>query len=180
MQIFDGTLRVETKHGKRGAFNVGVLHTRIGDFHVKDKCLDQFEAASINWNGRSWSELRAVIADDGFAIDTGDETPVPADTSEPDPIDTEVDAVALAKPASGRAAPATDKPVSKPSAVADSSDDAKIFGVELYALFAAKSPTIALDSSADREQFRLQRTRLKECGYRFDSTTQTWGLAVPA
>lgn len=42
--LIPGTLTIMTRNGRYGAFNTGKLSTSIGDFVVKDKELDQYDA----------------------------------------------------------------------------------------------------------------------------------------
>lgn len=201
MRIFDGTLRVETINGRRGPFNVGKLITDIGEFKVKDKALDQFEpgeytgnflveaiyTASNPWRGGVFTEMLCRIAPDGFLI-VEEEVPQVDQGSqlEPDPLDSE-----QASPGGSDAPmayteqPKSPAPVSKPAKstvtepaavrpVAEPSDaDLVLFGIEIHELF-ANGQDIALDPTVEREQFRLQRTRLKDCGYRFIAQEQIW------
>src|SRR5699024_5120220 len=38
-----GNINIRTIDGRRGPFNVGALVTPLGEFKVKDACLDQFD-----------------------------------------------------------------------------------------------------------------------------------------
>lgn len=51
--------------------------------------------------------------------------------------------------------------------------DLALFGLEIYRQFIANDD-ISLDPTVDREQFRLQRDRLKAAGYRFHAQKQEW------
>jgi hypothetical protein len=51
--------------------------------------------------------------------------------------------------------------------------DLQLFGVEIHPLY-VNGEDIALDPTVDREQFRRQRDRLKESGYRFHAQSQVW------
>jgi hypothetical protein len=64
-------------------------------------------------------------------------------------------------------------PTPEPLPVADEEADLKLFGLEIYDLFVA-GDDISLDPTVDREQFRMQRDRLKASGYRFRAQSQVW------
>lgn len=203
MQILDGTLTIEVIPGKRGDFCVGTLLTSIGEFKVKDAALDQFERGSYKgrftvekiymestkWRNGWFTNLMAKIALDGYQINEEEESPAaaPSAQAEPDSIDDSVDSTpsAQAEPA----IPDSDKSVSKPQAATSlkqeldsttsnpvNDPDEKLFGIELYPLFKQRAKSIALDNTIDREQFRMQRDRLKANGYRFDTKDQKWHL----
>lgn len=194
MRIFEGTLTVKTVVGRNGPFNVAKLVTDIGDFVVKDKALEQFEAGtyqgrftvtkleiqSTRWKGGYFNELLARIADQGFNIFKEDEL-VPGDRTEeaqtdPDPMDTESGGSSIV-------------PIVVPKTGANISDDeaakndALLFGSEhgledessLLANVRARA-TVRLDTTIDRELFRKQRDRLKELGYRFNVKEQSWSI----
>lgn len=197
MQILDGTLAVEVIKGSRGDFCVGTLLTSIGEFKVKDAALEQFDRGSYTgrftiekiyiestrWRGGWFTNLMAKIAIDGYQINDEDESPAPAPSAqaEPDPID---DAAAQSSQANAPVEPPerSSEPESVstlPAAIPDKmaqDPDEKLFGIELYPLFKQRAPSIALDNTIDREQFRMQRDRLKENGYRFDPRNQQWHL----
>lgn len=184
MRIFDGTLRVETINGRRGPFNVGKLITDIGEFKVKDKELDQFEpgdylgeflvekiyTASNPWRGGVFTEMLAKIAPGGFMISV-EESPAAdgqgGSQAEPDPLDAEKDAAGTSR--------AT--PVSRTAQTATANEpceeDRALLGLEIYDLF-LQGADIALDPTVDREQFRLQRSRLKSFSYQFIAQEQIW------
>jgi len=201
MKLFDGTLCVETIRGKHGPFNVGKLITDIGVFKVKDKELDQFEpgeytgkfwvekvtTASNPWRGGYFTEIVAKIAEGGFLIDD-EQAPSthPGEAqAEPDPLDAERhDGPPPVTPPlltpSGESdelgegtASAPAMPTPEPLPVADEEADLKLFGLEIYDLFVA-GDDISLDPTVDREQFRMQRDRLKASGYRFRAQSQVW------
>ena len=197
MQILDGTLAVEVIKGSRGDFCVGTLLTSIGEFKVKDAALEQFDRGSYTgrftiekiyiestrWRGGWFTNLMAKIAIDGYQINDEDESPAPAPSAqaEPDPID---DAAAQPSQANAPVEPAersaepesvSSLPASIPDKTAQDPDE-KLFGIELYPLFKQRAASIALDNTIDREQFRMQRDRLKENGYRFDPRNQQWHL----
>jgi hypothetical protein len=191
MQIIDGHLTVEAIKGKRGDFHVGRLATSIGEFKVEDAALEQFEVGvyqgrfvlekifikNVPWRGGLFTNLMVKIAQDGFIIsdetaDTGVGTHVPTPVqAEPDPADDRpaLDSSPAAEPTPPGSLPAED-------ASSSSSDDEKLFGIEIHQRFSARQSPIQLDNTIDRIQFRAQRTRLKEVGYRFDAASQSWSL----
>lgn len=195
MQKFDGTLLVEEIRGRNGLFCVGTLQTSIGDFKVKDPALDQFKSGAyqgqflvekiytkgVPWRGGFFTEIIAKIAPEGFLIHEEDEAPpasLPSTQAEPDPAD---DKPAMAqKPASTKTRTAGKPSTPKdPKDEASEADDAALFGLELHRLFVERAE-IALDPTVDREQFRRQRDRLKEVGYRFDAQAQPQRWIPPA
>ena len=194
MQVFQGHLLVEEIRGRKGPFCVGTLHLSIGDFKVKDAALDQFKPGSysgsftvekiftkgVPWRGGFFTELIAKIAPDGFLIDDETASPEPhmPQQAEPDPVDDGDSPASHAATASASAAPAPRGRAAVSAAANEPPvhDDATLFGVEIFALFEARSAEIALDPTVDRELFRRQRDRLKASGYRFDSKGQRWVL----
>ena len=207
MQILDGTLAVEVIKGNRGDFCVGTLTTSIGEFKVKDAALEQFERGtyagrfsiekvyieSTRWRGGWFTNLMAKIAIDGYQINEEDtsSTNAPSAQAEPDPIDdhdtskpsvqpensASVNEASLHEPEAAQS-PEQPQELSNNNPVSD--PDEKLFGIELYPLFKARAPAIALDNTIDREQFRLQRDKLKASGYRFDPKDQHWHLGANA
>ena len=203
MQILDGTLTIEVIPGKRGDFCVGTLLTSIGEFKVKDAALDQFERGSYKgrftvekiymesakWRNGWFTNLMAKIALDGYQINEEEESPAasPSAQAEPDSIDDSVANAPTGQPEP--AIPDSEKSFHEPKAaesLKQSLDlktnnpaidpDEKLFGIELYPLFKQRAESIALDNTIDREQFRMQRDRLKANGYRFDTKDQKWQL----
>ncbi len=189
MRIFQGTLSVKAINGKRGVFNVGKLLTDIGEFSVKDKALEQFDAGvyegeflvdliepqTTRWKGNFFFEIVARIADGGYHINQeGTGTVDNSTQSEPDPMDDE----RSAKPAEPSAAQA--KLVSpssfktKPDNLAVSlAMDMEVFDAEILAAIEVFE-VVKLDASVDRELFRKQRDALKALGYRFNAKEQNW------
>jgi Protein of unknown function (DUF3275) len=103
MKVFEGSLKVESIQGRKGAFSVGVLTTDIGQFKIKDAALDQFEPGVYDgefviariytkgepWRGGYFTSLMVDVAQDGYHIhdekaSTEVASPAPA---EPDPAD---------------------------------------------------------------------------------------------
>lgn len=203
MQILDGTLTIEVIPGRRGDFCVGTLLTSIGEFKVKDAALDQFERGSYKgrftvekiymesakWRNGWFTNLMAKIALDGYQINEEEERPAaaPSAQAEPDSIDDSVESSSGAK--AEPAIPDSDKSFNEPQAATSlqqaqdltannpvNDPDEKLFGIELYPFFKQRAASIALDNTIDREQFRMQRDRLKANGYRFDTKDQKWHL----
>lgn len=203
MQILDGTLTIEVIPGRRGDFCVGTLLTSIGEFKVKDAALDQFERGSYKgrftvekiymesskWRNGWFTNLMAKIALDGYQISEEEESPAaaPSAQAEPDSIDDSVDTPPNAQPEAAEATseksfdtPQAAEKLKQPSELDNTQPatdpDEKLFGIELYPLFKQNARSIALDNTIDREQFRMQRDRLKAKGYRFDTKDQKWHL----
>lgn len=193
-----GTVVISRKSGKRGAFNVGELSTEIGNFEVKDACIEEFdegrytgtfvinwiECESFAWKGKVFVKTRAQLAE--VLIDEGEAgvAPEPAQPPVADPIDGKLDAKSDAAPTdrpepeagaplapAPRAAVAKSEQESQPSGGA--SDDAALFGLDLFELV-REHQALKLDPTVDRVLFRAQRDRLKDLGYGFDPKTQTW------
>ncbi len=175
-----GTLTVKEIKGAKGRFCVGDLATDLGDFKVKEPILDQFEEgryegeflierlylSSYVWRGRSATDIRAVVSE--IFLDTVDEGRIDDAPSEPDPISTDV-ATGKRVDAEPVAATQVDTTPQDP-AIAEL---AGVFGAEIAPLVLA-GKEVKLDPTIDRAQFRIQRDKLKECGYRFDAKTQAW------
>ena len=197
MHILDGTLAVEVIKGARGDFCVGTLKTSIGEFKIKDAALEQFERGSYQgrftiekiyiestrWRGGWFTNLMAKVSEDGYQITDEADTASPTSVAqaEPDPLDDELTSKQAGKPVKVKASsPASIRSVAtaNPSTDTQSSaeSDEKLFGIELHPLFVERSEWIQLDNTIDREQFRLQRERLKEVGYRFRAKNQSWQL----
>ena len=199
MQVLDGTLAVEVIKGSRGEFCVGTLKTSIGEFKIKDAALEQFERGSYQgrftiekiyientrWRGGWFTNLVAKVTEDGFQITHESDASVPSTVqpAEPDPLDDEPTNKKLAKSDKEKATPSAspttvDKAKVAPDADANTSTqaDEKLFGIELYPMFVERAEWISLDNTINREQFRLQRERLKEVGYRFRAKNQQWQL----
>jgi len=205
MEKFKGTLTVEQINGRHGPFCVGMLHTSIGQFKVKDRELDQFEPGSyrgqflieeiftkaVPWRGGTFTELLARIADGGFLIDDAQQhdDDLPSTQAEPDPADEDHSAGAVMPPKptqveTGDKTPAPSVPSEsaatgkEPAVPSTDGDDCGLFGVELFDQFRQRAPRIALDPTVDRVQFRQQRERLKAVGYQFEAKSQQWVFAA--
>ncbi|MDR5804926.1 DUF3275 family protein [Caballeronia sp. LZ001] len=186
MITIPGTLDVRTIKGSNGPFQVGELTTSVGEFKVKDKLLEQFEAGAYTgtflidkiyphsyvWYGKVTVEIRARLAD--VQLDN-DEPLGDADAAqpsiEPDPADEERRAAADA--AMGTASPAEDvveQPTSQASGDLYLPD---LFGVELADAILAGEP-VKLDSTVERSLLRRQSEELDAYGYAFQASTQTW------
>lgn len=177
-----GNINIRTIDGRRGPFNVGALITPLGEFKVKDACLDQFDEGRYSGDftieriypatyfaaTRLIVEVRAQLG--GMALDEVDELEAPADVNaEPDPVDE-----------APVAAPTTPEPEPEtPEATETTDDDA----AKLQALFGTLYPLdecVKLDPTVDRQQFRDQRNVLKRLGYRFQFDDQVWTLPQAA
>ncbi len=179
-----GTLVVKEIKGANGRFCVGDLSTPEGDFKVKEPILDQFEEgryegefvverfylSSYVWRGKSTTDIRAKVTE--ISLDIVDEGTVAESQSEPDPLTTDraTSSVPAQPAATPVAAPVLDQPEALDPAVLELSE---VFGRELASLV-AKREEVKLDPTVDRGQFRIQRDKLKELGYRFDAKTQAW------
>lgn len=192
-----GTLVVQRKRGRKGEFNVADLSTEIGEFEVKDALIEEFEPGrytgdfvvkwiepdSFSWRGKVFVKNRASL--EAIYIDEADETEgavVPAMPPEPDPADTATAPTRTEANNEPEAAPtppleASSAPVA--TTRSDSTDDAALFGGDLFELLASRQP-MKLDPTIDRLQFRQQRDRLKALGYTFNVKSQAWSCEAPA
>jgi Protein of unknown function (DUF3275) len=194
-----GTLIVRTRTGRHGPFCIGDLITSVGKFKVKDTIIDQYEqgqykgifvieqiyVSSYTYNNTVISEMRATVSN--IILDTQEDVPAAhAVTVELDPMDERAmtsstpdsivsrDAPKESSEPSTAKLPVAKKPAMQPNGEMKALSDEALFG-DLY-LDVKGSKPIALDSTIDREAFRLQRDRLKFLGYKFDATHQTWEL----
>lgn len=181
-----GTIVVQTKKGRNGAFNVGDLITEIGEFEVKDSLIEEFqegryegtflinwiEPESFSWRGRVFvknrATLEAIFIDDEVADQEADQptTPPVVDPIEEAPKEKPSQAPTLVERADSGAAPADD-------AAETVKEKDVLFDEEATSLIQSGSP-IKLDPTIDRVRFRMQRDALKEMGYRFDVKGQSW------
>jgi hypothetical protein len=174
-----GNINIRTIDGRRGPFNVGALVTPLGEFKVKDACLDQFDEGRYSGEfiieriypatyyaaTRLIVEVRAQLG--GMALDEVDELEVPADVNaEPDPVDETPVAVST---------PPAPEPETPEPEESEPDDDA----LRLQTLFSTLYPLgecVKLDPTVDRQRFRDQRNALKHLGYRFQFDDQVWTL----
>lgn len=181
-----GTIVVQTKKGRNGAFNVGDLITEIGEFEVKDSLIEEFqegryegtflinwiEPESFSWRGRVFvknrATLEAIYIDDELAGDESDQaaTPPVVDPIEEAPKEKTSQAPTPVEPVVAAAVPADD-------AAETVKEKDVLFDEEATSLIQSGSP-IKLDPTIDRVRFRMQRDALKEMGYRFDVKGQSW------
>lgn len=198
--LIPGTLTITTRNGRYGEFNTGKLSTSIGDFVVKDKELDQYDAGkyegqfeiekikSVHYTYGNCLivECRVYLASMQLnsTTDLTDEEIDALNTKEQDPLEEEkLNASVPTPPCSNP--PTTKKVLDKeqktqykvqPSASqannAVISDDEQLFGL-LWPL----GHQVKLDSTCDRETLRQQKTRLGKLGYEFDFRTQIWQLS---
>lgn len=197
MIAIPGSLAVKHITGAKGAFAVGDLSTSIGTFKVKDAMLDQYDEGNYSgtfvissiypssyvYYGRVMTEVRAKL--DSIELDeegvpgAGESSradpalPVPA---EPDPLDEQCTASAESTPSvNAQSAPGDAPAVGGENADAD--PDVVLFGRQLAVQIRQREPGIKLDPTIERGVFRAQRDRLKQLGYKFDPTGQTWFVA---
>jgi len=194
------TLRVKTiQQGRYGNFCVADLSTDIGEFKVKDPLLDQFRdgvytgtvwiseirlAQYMAW-GKAVTEIRAVLHDlnlDGVSELQPDDGP-----SEPDPAEE----VPPRKPVQAPPTPnafangieavkerlkgigkKTSKPAPVETAQSNEAQLAQLFG-EMWQLICDKQP-VKFDPTVDRLKLRQQSAAMRELGYEFKATDQTW------
>lgn len=180
MMNLRGNIDIRTINGRNGPFNVGTLTTSLGEFRIKDACIDEFDVgryageftleriypASYFAGPRLIVEIRAKLAE--MVLDDVDELPTEND-QEPDPAD-EPD------PTPEPASPVAAEPDHGSQPLSDEPSDERLkslFG-ELYPLQAQ----VKLDPTVDRQRFRAQRNALKDLGYRFDFENQVWKEAA--
>lgn len=173
-----GNINIRTIDGRRGPFNVGALVTPLGEFKVKDACLDQFDEGRYSGEftieriypatyfaaTRLIIEVRAQLG--GMALDEADELEVPADfNAEPDPVDE----TPVAATTEAAAEPETSESAKTSEPESDEARLQTLFGT-LYPL----GESVKLDPTVDRQRFRDQRNTLKRLGYRFQFDDQNW------
>jgi hypothetical protein len=196
MITLKGQLAIKTIHGRNGPFSVGRLVTEIGEFVVKSPELEQYEegkydgeffvvqiyTTSYTVGGRMVIEIRATLGgmtlsgvddlnqDDASRIATADVDPIDEEKAQAPHADT-----APAAPESPEATQntrgAVDETQDAAQGTPSSGDDPD------QALFGALWPLgeiVKLDPTVQRGQFRNQRKRLGELGYRFEPFTQDW------
>ena len=187
-----GTLAIRSISGSRGQFNVGRLHTEIGEFAVKDSLIEEYEEGRYKGEfgisniypytylvgGRAVVEIRArlgsIALENIAALDTEDR----AQPAEPDPIEE------APAPAEKPVEPvlATQLPMEQPESEAVEADAGEQSGEALFEqtmrnLFGESWPLsekVKLDPTVDRGRFRQQRDALKELGYKFQPVGQAW------
>lgn len=177
MITLPGVLHIRIITGRNGAFRVGRLVTKIGEFAVKDAELEQygegrFEGifgisqiypSSYLANGRFIVEVRANLCLITLASEDEPEK-LEAYEVEPDPLNEEL------VPAKQQTMPAskTETPVATPPASGEISD-ADLFG----SLWPLSNP-VKLDTTVNRQLLRQQTARLDELGYTFQAIGQQW------
>lgn len=197
MITLSGTLSVKTITGRNGSFAVGKLVSPVGEFSVKDTILDQYPEGKYEgeflishiyphtyiMRGSAVVEVRAKLED--IIISSSAEERQPDEPAVADPIE-EVPVVGNMAQAVSSPASETLETVATPSEDVEGGSESMIFGSEQakldYELFGDLYDTMAamydlkLDPTVDRAKFRAQRDRLKELGYKFDATSQSWVL----
>lgn len=187
-----GTLAIRAISGSRGQFNVGRLHTEIGEFAVKDSLIEEYEEGRYKGEfginniypytylvgGRAVVEIRArlgsIALENIAALDTEDR----AQPAEPDPIE---EAPALverpAEPVVAIQSPAEQPETEAAEADAGEQSGEALFEQTMRNLFGESWPLsekVKLDPTVDRGRFRQQRDALKELGYKFQPVGQAW------
>ena len=101
MIMVNGSIAVRTIHGRHGPFNVGVLRTEIGDFSVKDQCLEELAEGKYDARctishikpnhyvagARLVVEIRAFLDSIELLQDEAEDVDVQDLVVEPDPIE---------------------------------------------------------------------------------------------
>ena len=178
-----GQLKTRVIHGRNGDFTIASLITEIGEFSVKDSTLDQYPEGiydgefviqkifpySYSWGGNIKVEVRALL--DSITISDMEEKDIPVE-QEPDPID-ETPAPKPIKetksePEKGNV---ESEPEPKPEKV-ETGTETETIKTEWNS--DELPERVKLDPTGNRKQFRAERDRLKELGYKFDAKTQYW------
>ena len=182
----NGQLKTKVIHGRNGDFTIASLITDIGEFSVKDSTLDQYPEGiydgeftiqkifpySYSWGGNIKVEIRAML--ESIMINEMDEKAMP-DEEEPDPIyestpETPKETIPAEPEAKVETKP---KPETTPEKVNTQAEEQST----QYSNDSEQLPKqVKLDPTGDRKQFRAERDRLKELGYKFDPKTQFWNL----
>ncbi len=187
-----GTLAIRSISGSRGQFNVGRLHTEIGEFAVKDSLIEEYEEGRYKGEfgisniypytylvgGRAVVEIRArlgsIALENIAALDTEDR----AQPAEPDPIEeTPAPAEKPAEPVVAAQAPVEQPETETAEADAGEQSAEALFEQTMRNLFGESWPLsekVKLDPTVDRGRFRQQRDALKELGYKFQPVGQAW------
>ena len=186
-----GTLAIRSISGSRGQFNVGRLHTEIGEFAVKDSLIEEYEEGRYKGEfginniypytylvgGRAVVEIRArlgsIALENIAALDTEDR----AQPAEPDPI--EEAPAPVEKPTEPVVAtqPPLEHPEAEAAEAAGEESAEALFEQTMRNLFGESWPLsekVKLDPTVDRGRFRQQRDALKELGYKFQPVGQAW------
>jgi hypothetical protein len=176
-----GKINIRTIPGRFGSFNVGTLECSIGSFTVKDSSIEEFEEGVYEGDfviekikpnsyfsaGRMVVEIRATLS----AIMIGRHTqPSPAqqESLEQDP---------LLEDAEGN--PNHTPHIESQGSLEVPSDEAG--EVDLAGLFGPLWPLgshVKLDPTINRAVFRQQKEYLKQSGYTFEASTQSWKRGV--
>lgn len=188
-----GVIAVRTIRGRNGPFSVGTLSIDLGEFVVKDKRLEQFEAGEYEGsftlahigphcyssNGRMVVELRARLFDFRLEVQGPIEEAAEIEVAEPD--DDQEEPAASASDASMPTepeAPERDIPSPAPEEEGDEdAADAELFGPLWPAIRDAKpGERVKLDSSTPRDRLKRQITRLGPdgLGWSFEFRPQEW------
>ena len=172
MIMVNGSIAVKTIHGRRGPFNVGVLRTEIGDFSVKDQCLEELAEGKYDARctishikpnhyvagARLVVEIRAFLDSIELLQDEAEDVDVQDLVIEPDPIEE----VAVPAPAveevavpAAEVALVTETETSEVSIDSEVSRDGVAATVETEAPEASQSAQAAADT-AEPEDDSLQ------------------------
>lgn len=178
-----GKINIRTIPGRFGNFNVGTLECSLGSFTIKDSSIEEFEEGVYEGDfviekikpnsyfsaGRMVIEIRATLS----AIMIGRHTqPSPAqqESLEQDPLleDGKDDRYQVPESESSIPFESADKngaPVDE--------DPAGLFGI-LWPL----GSRVKLDPTINRGLFRQQKDYLKQAGYAFDASSQSWKMGA--
>lgn len=195
--LIPGTLTVMTRIGRYGAFNTGKLSTSIGEFVVKDKELDQYDAGkyqgqfeiekikSVHYTYGNCLivECRAYLAN--MILDSNDhlteEEIESFSTKEQDPLEEEklsTSDIPQKRPPKALQ-PSKGRNYYKPNeSTANAATDHSSSDETLFGLLWPLANSIKLDTTIDREIMRKQKARLEQLGYKFDFKTQLWNLVT--
>lgn len=163
-----GELVLTTRTGKYGNFNVAKLFTSIGQFTVKDRSLDQYDAgkyqgtfvikqiksSSFAYDNRVVIECCAYIEEMELSNSSKlNEFEIGQTNVTEDPVLLD------------------EKDLNIENIEQQKQHDADLFGI----LWPLKNK-VKLDSTEDRLKIRQQKERLISLGYRFDFKEQVWNL----
>ena len=177
-----GQLKTKVIHGRNGDFTIATLNTEIGEFSVKDPTLDQYPEGiyegeftiqkifpySYSWGGSIKIEVRAML--ESMVIYDMEERDMPVEV-EPDPID---------EPTPTQPEPKKETvPETEVKVESEPMPESEKVGAEEQSSTETEPKEempkqIKLDPTGNRKQFRAERDRLKELGYKFDPKTQFW------
>jgi hypothetical protein len=184
-----GNLSVHEISGRNGVFRVGKLISDLGEFAIKSRLIEEFDAGTYHGlfsisrifpssyasGGRITCEVRAELID--MELDIIDQAPPQRDTVvEPDPLDEErlqhkeasaIDSTETALSGAGMELLPT-------GSTAEDSAQIDDIGKQLFGALWPLGDAVKLDPTVGRYTLRKQIDHLKSKGYRYSPREQQW------